>query len=354
MAGHGAYNQHATAQATAGGFGIALLASAARRTPCGPSGVVTIADYGASQGRNSLDPLSAAIDAIRSERGAGQEIVVVHTDLPDNDFATLFRTVAADNPSSYWRPGVFPAAVGRSFYEQLLPTATVGLGWSSIAVHWLAATPGALRGIWFATATPEQYRVWSAAAAADWRRFLRARAAELLPEGRMVIVVGGATGDGQTRLSGAERAMAAVERSLREMADDGLLSAAEVTAAAIPAWYRTPPEWHAPLTDAGLVMEHFEEHRLGDPLWNAVHDRNRTDSRDDAGNSADAAYARSVAQALRVSFGPSLLAGLPESRRPAVAAELFDNRLNNAILEDPGRPWFDWQLTVMVIAKPGR
>ena len=129
MAGHGAYNQHATAQATAGGFGIALLASAARRTPCGPSGVVTIADYGASQGRNSLDPLSAAIDAIRSERGAGQEIVVVHTDLPDNDFATLFRTVAADNPSSYWRPGVFPAAVGRSFYEQLLPTATVGLGW---------------------------------------------------------------------------------------------------------------------------------------------------------------------------------------------------------------------------------
>ena len=350
MAGHGEYNEHASAQATAAGFGIDQLVVAARAAPAGPTGAVTIADYGTSQGRNSLRPLSAAIDAIRQSRGPAQEIVVAHTDLPDNDFSTLFRTVA-DDPGSYRRPGVYPVAVGRSFYEQLLPAASVGLGWSSIAVHWLSRTPGALEGIWFASATAEQYEVWAAAAAADWHAFLQARAAELLPGAGLVIVVGSALGNGVARRSGAERAMAALQDALGAMADDGRLTAGELAAAAIPAWYRTAAEWHAPLTATGLTMQHFEEFPLGDPLWDAAH------SRQDPGGSGvpdpgvDRAYALSVAQALRVSFGPSLLAGLPEPRRSGVATELFD-RLAAAVLDDSGRPWFGWQLTVMVIAKP--
>ena len=35
------------------------------------------------------------------------------------------------------------AVVGRSFYEQLLPNATVSIGWSAIAVHWLSKIPAA-------------------------------------------------------------------------------------------------------------------------------------------------------------------------------------------------------------------
>jgi hypothetical protein len=350
MAGHGAYNEHATAQATAAGFGIDQLVAAARAAPSGPTGAVTIADYGASQGRNSLRPMSAAIDAIRQVRGSAQEIVVAHTDLPDNDFSTLFHTVA-DDPGSYLRPGVYPVAVGRSFYEQLLPTASVGLGWSSIAVHWLSRTPGALDGIWFASATAEQYDMWAAAAAADWRAFVQARAAELVPGAGLVIVVGSAVGEAMSRRSGAERAMATLRDALAAMAGDGLLSAGELASAAIPAWYRTAAEWHAPLAAAGLTMQHFEEFPLGDPLWDAAHSRQDPGGTDSGG--VDRAYALSVAQSLRVSFGPSLLAGLPEPRRSAVATELFD-RLAAAVLDDPGRPWFQWQLTVMVIAKPAR
>jgi hypothetical protein len=74
--------------------------------------------------------------------GLGWARSVVHTDLPGNDFSALFQTLA-DDPESYLRgdPAVFASAVGRSFYEQILPAGSVTLGWSSWAVQWLSRVP---------------------------------------------------------------------------------------------------------------------------------------------------------------------------------------------------------------------
>jgi hypothetical protein len=106
---------------------------------------------------------------------------------------------------------------------------------------------------------------------------------------------------------------------------------------AIPAWYRTEAEWRAPFAGDDLVLEHLELLDLGDPLW------------EQTGGSG---YAATVAAALRVSFGPSLLHGLEPERRATVAAELFDGHLARAIAAQPPGPWFDWRLAVMVIARP--
>jgi salicylate 1-O-methyltransferase len=64
---------------------------------------VVIADYGASQGVNSLRPVSLASDAIR-DGTPDREILVVHTDLPSNDFGTLLTTVDSDPCSYLWVP----------------------------------------------------------------------------------------------------------------------------------------------------------------------------------------------------------------------------------------------------------
>ena len=50
-------------------------------------------------------------------------MLVVHTDVPDNDFTAMFRTLA-DDPDSYLKKdaATFASAVGRSFYEQILPS----------------------------------------------------------------------------------------------------------------------------------------------------------------------------------------------------------------------------------------
>ena len=47
-----------------------------------------------------------------------------------------------NDPDSYIsQPAVFPMAVGRSFYHQLLPDNSVTLGWCSWAVAWLSRAP---------------------------------------------------------------------------------------------------------------------------------------------------------------------------------------------------------------------
>ena len=213
MEGGGRYNANASAQAASSVFGLDRVRAAAASAPLGPAGAVTVVDYGASEGLNSLAPVATAVEAVRGARGEAQPVWVFHTDLPGNDFGSLFDTVA-NHPGSYRRPGVHTAAIGRSFYEQLLPDGAVSVGWSSIAVHWLRAVPGPLSGFWFTTASPAQYVTWERAAAADWRAFLDARAGEMLPGARLVVVVGAAHGDGPARRSGAERVMGCVAEAV--------------------------------------------------------------------------------------------------------------------------------------------
>ncbi|GGL92397.1 hypothetical protein [Nakamurella endophytica] len=342
MEGGGRYNRNASAQAASAVFGLHHLAAAAATAPRGPGGTVTVVDYGASQGRNSLRPVATAVDALRGRYGVSQQVWVFHADLADNDWTALFRTVDED-PASYRRPGVFSAAVGRSHFERLMPDATVGLGWSSIALHWLSTVPGPLQGFWPAGGDADQQAVWSRAAAEDWARFLRLRSAEMLPGARLVVVVGAARGDGPTRGAGAERAMTELATGLRRLVRSGLLTQDEVDAMVVPAWYRTADEWRAPFADSPLVLESLDLVDLGDPIWEQTQDTAGARLGD---------YGATVAAALRVSFGPALLRAVDPARRAAVATALFDDHLARAVAGQPPEPWFAWRLAVLVVSRP--
>ncbi|MGH8226979.1 MAG: hypothetical protein ACREU3_03575 [Steroidobacteraceae bacterium] len=58
-----------------------------------------IADYACSQGRNSMRPVTLAIEAPR-ERAPACPVEIVHTDQPSNDFASLVVALR-DDPDSY-------------------------------------------------------------------------------------------------------------------------------------------------------------------------------------------------------------------------------------------------------------
>ena len=100
---------------------------------------IGIADYGSSQGKNSLAPIRSAIATLRMRAGRQRPIFVCHTDLPANDFSEMFALLESD-PESYLQgePQVFPYAIGRSFYRSLFPPGYVDLGWSSYAAVWLS------------------------------------------------------------------------------------------------------------------------------------------------------------------------------------------------------------------------
>jgi hypothetical protein len=121
MEGGGFYNRNSALQAA----GIALLLPfwqmVCRTVEIGNEPLV-IVDYGASQGRNSMAPMRMAIEELRGRVEASTPIQVIHTDLPSNDFSSLFE-VLQDDPNSYMAglSGIFPAAIGRSYFEPVLP-----------------------------------------------------------------------------------------------------------------------------------------------------------------------------------------------------------------------------------------
>jgi hypothetical protein len=314
MEGAGFYNEHSVQQEEAAESGIAMLRAAAGEVPLPGDGPVVVADYGASQGKNSLRPLRAALERIRGRDGAGQLAVsVVHTDLPDNDFSSLFETVAHD-PDSYADRGVFTFAAGRSFYEPLFADGTVSLGWSATAVVWLSKAPCPLPDHLFSYATTGDLRkTWASAAAADWETFLRLRSAELRAGGELVVT---------TLVSGPGYLdwMALIEAGARDTLDAGKIDRGELEAMVIPTYVREPDEFFGTVERGGLPLTLVDStiQLAPDPAFEAF--RNHRDS---------GRYSHEAVAAYRAWSEPALMSALRPDRtadeRAAIADALYEH-----------------------------
>src|ERR1700722_11461911 len=184
MEGGGFYNRYARIPAGGGGLALPFLEQAVKNIAIDSRDQpVVIADYGSSQGKNSLAPMRVAIEALRPRVGRDRPISVVHVDQAANDFNTLFDVLDRD-PERYSMddPNVFPSAIGRSFYENVFPREEVALGWCSYAAVWLSRVPALIPGHFVALAsTGDVRKAFDRQAADDWRRFLSLRGRELHP-----------------------------------------------------------------------------------------------------------------------------------------------------------------------------
>ena len=126
MEGHGAYNRSSRVQAAGLAAAIPLLRQAAETVPLSPAPEpIVIADYGCSEGHNSLIPMREAIAALRQRIGASRAISVVHTDLPSNHFGALFEALESDPTlisAARRRFSLLPSA-GRSINSSCPPAA---------------------------------------------------------------------------------------------------------------------------------------------------------------------------------------------------------------------------------------
>jgi hypothetical protein len=215
-------------------------------------------------------PMALAIDRLRTRAGAGRPIEVVHTDLPSNDFTSLFMSLQ-DQSASYLtnRPGVFPSAIGRSYFEPILPAGRVHLGWNTWTLHWLSRNPvevsdNAMAVFSVSGSDREAARRQSAE---DWSSFLAARSAELAPGGKLVSLSMGATPE----LHGWDWAIGEhLWGAAQDMAEEGLLTPAELTRFTIPVVGRTEADLAAPFAAGafhGLSLEHAKVLEAPDPFW---------------------------------------------------------------------------------------
>ncbi|MEX1007756.1 MAG: hypothetical protein WD271_07905 [Acidimicrobiia bacterium] len=350
MAGHGVYDQHSLAQHSAGSYGMPLLERAvgeiAQIDP--GAGPIVIADFGAAGGRNELAPMATAINGLRAG-GVTQPIVVVHTDIPTNDFTTLFETIE-QSPNTYLHaPDVFAFAAGRSFYERIFPPETLTFGWSAIAVHWLSHVPVPIPDhVYCSFASGDARAALVRQSADDWDAFLTARAAELRPGAQLVVVGGAATDDGA---SGAESLMTALNDSLRDAVSTGTLTEDEYRQMTVPTWNRTIAEFAAPFesgggaTTAGLTLVEQSLARLPDQYLPAYLSSGRSSG--DAG-----AFADSVSAFLRAFTEPSLIETL--NRGPEARAEIADAVFANVrsrLAAEPATFETTWRVALLRILR---
>ncbi len=355
MAGGGDYRDRSVTQHEAAAVGYPLVATAVDAVVgAAPpaAGTAVFADLGAASGNNSLRPLAIALDRLRAAPAGGGDpgVLVVHTDLPGNDFRTLFGVVE-DEPGSYLvgRDEVFPLVAGRSFYRRIFPAASLWFGWSASSLHWLSAAPGPIPDHFFIhlshdTACQAAYLTRSRA---DWAGFLDHRAVELVPGGGLVIVDVLRGDDG---LVGSEALFDALAGAIARQRDAGLIGDREYADLLYPTWFRSRSEIEEPFTPdfrasdgSRLELLDVRESVLTDPFADLL-------------ATGDAAgYARQQAGFLRAFLEPSFASQLAADRDQASRTGVLDaifTATRDAIAADPAAVGPAYRLGAVRVRKP--
>jgi len=342
MEGGGAYNLHAKVPAGGGTLALPYLEKAARSCTLLPGDdPIVIADYGSSQGKNSLAPMRAAIKCLRTRVGAERPLLVVHVDQHANDFNTLFQVLHSDAERySTDDANVFPSAIGRSFYESVFPREQVDLGWCSYAAVWLSRIPALIPGHFVHLASTGDVRVaFDRQAADDWRLFLSLRAGELRAGGRLVVVLPALSDDG---ISGFEPLFNCANTLLGEIVHEGVISNEERKGMVLGTYARRRAQLLEPFSANGqfqsLSVEHCELFDLPDAAW-ADYQR---DGKVQALVSRHAAFFRAI-------FVPSLASAISDAARRAAFADCVEQKLKQRLSEGP-RPFHSF-VQVIVLAK---
>lgn len=301
MEGGGRYNANSALQASGAALALPWIEDAARLVPAPEHGrPIFIADYGCSEGRNSVEPIRRAIVQLRARLGASAPIGVIHADLPNNDFSSLFGEV--EGPSGYagQHEATFPFAVGRSFFRQITPDAFVSLGWCSYAVQWLSASPGPVRGHIAPWRGDDAERAaFDEAGRRDWATFIALRTREMRPGARLILVVPALLEDG---IHPAAPLFDVANDSLRALVARGALAEDEHRRMTIPVHLRTHRQMTAPFDPGEATGLRLIESRFA-PLDDGSFARFASDG--------DArALAARRAGFFRATFAPSLAAAI--------------------------------------------
>ena len=201
MIGHGFYNRNSAPQWSATLHVLPWLedAIAAMSLAADPP-TLGLADFGCSEGRNSIAVMDRLTTACR--RRTSRPIQTIHSDLPTNDYGELFRALRPDGRSVFAGSEIYSAAVGGSMYDQLLPPRSLCLATTFNAIGFLGRRPVDTLPHYILPNGPSVRRgrgsvsdadrqAFSKQAHEDLTRFLRARAAELVPGGVLLVQVFG-------------------------------------------------------------------------------------------------------------------------------------------------------------------
>jgi hypothetical protein len=222
-------------------------------------GPLVVADFACSEGRNSIAAAARIIAALRTRDQ--RPILTIHSDLPSNNFNQLFANLYPAGKRVFSDPDVFSAAVGGSMFDQLIPANTVAVASTYNAIGFLDRRPAVPLPDYIlpmgpkaprpgVEVAPEARRAYAEQARSDLHRFCRARAAELIPGGKLLVASFGVGKDFRAN----DGIYDVLNDALLDLIASGRLRRESYEQLVFPIYFRTVDELVEPLEDtsAGL------------------------------------------------------------------------------------------------------
>ncbi|XP_026427635.1 gibberellic acid methyltransferase 2-like [Papaver somniferum] len=169
-----------------------------------------IADLGCATGYNTLATIDLIVDTLmkryKEEYNYKPEFEAFFSDLPSNDFNSLFKSFQQFNDTSKKRR-YYSAGVPGSFYHRLFPGRKLHVAASLSALHWLSKIPDSVldkkseawnKGrAWIDGAKKEVVEAYSKQSMEDLEAFLQCRREEIVEGGLLFILMAGRPGSQQ-------------------------------------------------------------------------------------------------------------------------------------------------------------
>ncbi len=254
MVGHGFYNRNSAPQMASIDYVLPWLDDAlGGMVLADDPPTIGLADFGCTEGRNSIAVMRRLVASL--QRRTSRPFLTIHSDLPTNDFSELFVGLRPGGRSVFEGDDVSSAAVAGSMFDRLLPPRSLHLAATFNAIGFLSSHPlsrlpgyilpnGPQRGSEHGAVSAPDREIFAQQASDDIAAFATARAAELVPGGKLLIQVFGAGEERRT----CDGIYDALNDALLEVVDAGLLDRTAYEAFYQPVYFRTLEKLVAPLT----------------------------------------------------------------------------------------------------------
>ncbi|OMJ81407.1 hypothetical protein SteCoe_18143 [Stentor coeruleus] len=109
--------------------------------------LLQVADYGCSEGINSITIFSEVFSKFR--KSSKNPIMITHTDLPKNDWVEFNNFIQTSEKSYLKINNVYYSTIGRSYFNQIFPKESIHIAYASYSMHYLSAKPKRNPGEYF-------------------------------------------------------------------------------------------------------------------------------------------------------------------------------------------------------------
>jgi hypothetical protein len=352
MNGAGYYDRHSGAQHSSIRALQDWVGDAVASLPLpAPAQPVTVLDLGSSEGRNAIHLMGAIVAGLR--RRTDQPLQTIFSDLASNDFNQLFANLEEARRGDLSAAGVYPGAVGGSFYGPLLPPGTVHIATCFNAIQWLDQLPAVALHDSVGYRRPHPSRpglaVSPAATAAfarqaerDLVRFLECRARELVPGGKLLLAAPGDT----DRARVGDGLLDVLNDACLDLVAAGRWEREQYERLTMPVYCRTVAELLAPLerddspVRGAFTVERAKALEVPTPFY--VEFRRGGEV---------AAYAGAYTGFLRAISEPVVRAALDQPEGDAVVVESLYERICARLLAEPERYLFRYILVAALLTR---